>query len=459
MIKIKIKNIFSKNLANLSWRKFLIIISASSLLYLIIFEHNSILTLRGFIRGHASEQTTLMEKIMNDLDIKPYRNITNYKNKSDLNYKDLDNLPLNLRRAKPKMFLSDMAPQGYRVIYGVFDFLENLHGAILLNPAGKVVNIWPVSQKELEGYHQKDTNIFPHGFEIFSDGSIITAFGTGGSALTKYNYCGDIVWQLYGHFHHAISYDGENSIWVLGDVWDNTENDTLKHTNFLKIDIATGEVLKESNFEEIEANNPKIDIFGIVKFDSSAVSKWITTPEVVNFYWHPNDIESLPKILEEFYPNFKAGDLLMSLRNPNLILVIDQDTLEVKWWRQGLTRRQHDPDWNTRGTITVYNNNMHRGYSSIVEMDPVTHEHSTLIEGEEYNFTSWLKGKHDALPNKGYLITSSQQGRVFEVDENGDVTFEFLNIYNQKENEYLILSEARFLPVDFFENLPICNLN
>ncbi len=139
----------------------------------------------------------------------------------------------------------------------------------------------------------------------------------------------------------------------------------------------------------------------------------------------------------------------------NLIFVVDPRSLKVKWWRHGLARRQHDPDWNARGTITIYNNNMHRGYSSIIEVDPRSMERRTLIDGADYDFYTWHRGKHEELPDGTMLITSPEQGRVFEVAPDGTVTFDFHNSFREERGP-LSVSEARFLPPDYLQELPEC---
>ena len=48
------------------------------------------------------------------------------------------------------------------------------------------------------------------------------------------------------------------------------------------------------------------------------------------------------------------------------------------------------------------------------------------------------------------LVTSSQQGRVFEVDEDGEVVFELVNVLGESFDERLVLSNAIRLPSDYF---------
>ena len=411
-----------------------------------VWPYSLINEIELFIAGHNMEQATLGEKILNDLNLKPSRHLVDSDTKTSVTgeHRELTGLPLNPRRKNPEIFLSDNAPKGFRVIYGVFDFRDTRCGAILLDSKGNVAHVWQISQEDVAWEHRSDTNVYPHGFGISSDGSIVTAYDDG-SSLTKYDYCGNIVWRLKGSFHHSIAFEDENIFWVWGP-----------GPAMSRIDYASGRILKKIGNKiaimDIIQANLDIDIFGMRQKDESKSFKWVWDG---GGPFHENDVEPLSKHLERYYPGFKAGDLLVSLRSPNLIFVMDPDTLEVKWWRQGLTRRQHDPDWNDRGTITIFNNNMHRKYSNILELDPKTFESRVLVDGKKYNFYSAARGKHQFLPDGGILVTSSIQGRVFEVDKHGNIVFEFINRFSKGKN--LLVSEALFLPEDFFKELPKCN--
>jgi len=415
-----------------------------------IWPFHALQQIKHFIVGDVAESLSLMEKIENDLNFRPTRHIK-VADKGEgkwmkfaegfesEKHRELLGLKLNPRRENPRVFLSNRAAKGYRLIYGAFDFDEGLYGAIMLDQDGRVAHVWHTSQEGVSWEHRKDTNVVPHGFAISPDGCIVTAYDNG-TSLTKYDYCGNIVWQIEGNFHHSIEFEGEDAIWV----W--------KDRSLAKIDYNTGKILNIIPLIKVMKANPDIDIFGILQLDSPSGSKWLS---IATGYWHPNDIEPLPRILEHYYPNFKAGDLLVSLRSPNLVFVMDQKTLKVKWWRQGLTRRQHDPDWNDQGTVTIFNNNMHRGYSNIMEIDPVTYDYRIVLDGERYSFYTWWRGEQQRMPDGGFLVTSSDQGRAFETDAEGNVTFEFLNTYKKNE-EYMLISEALFLPNDFFKELPRC---
>ena len=77
---------------------------------------------------------------------------------------------------------------------------------------------------------------------------------------------------------------------------------------------------------------------------------------------------------------------MLSLRQYNLVLVVDPDDWRVKWHQTGPWRRQHHPEFNPDGTITVFNNNTYRlelgerdrsnpatpRVSNIMRVDPAT---------------------------------------------------------------------------------------
>ena len=392
---------------------------------------------------------TLGDKLANDLGLSPARHLVRaqYRPPQERPFHDLAGLPLNPRRLAPKLFLSPDAPRSLRVVFGAWDFEGNRYGAVLLGPEGKVRHVWRVSQEDVSWEHRPDANVFPHGFAVDPEGSIYVGYDNG-SSLTKYGWCGNIIWRLKGHYHHSIALGDDGALWV----WGPTPGQPGSHKCLLRINRATGEVERAITLPQVMAANPDIDLFGVRQVDREDHSEWV---EDGGGPWHPNDIEPLPKALAPAFPQFAPGDLLVSLRSLNLIVVLDPANLKVKWWRFGLARRQHDPDWNPDGTITIFDNNMHRGWSRILAVDPKTYARRTVLEGSKHGFYSHIQGKHQMLPTGGLLITSPQQGRVFEVDRAGKVVLELLNVYDDA-GRLLNLSEAVSLPLDYFRELPKC---
>jgi hypothetical protein len=393
-----------------------------------------------FIKGDPNEKTTFSEKVLNDLDVRPGRHVVSFSPNDERPFVSLDVPGLRQRRQQPLVFQIPAAEKGFRIIYGVLDFVNNVHGALLIDSNGKVVHTWQITERHLEWETSSEMNKFPHGFDVRPDGSIIVVF-TRSSSIQRFGPCGDPVWAVKGNFHHSIGAEEENFIWALKK---EDEHKFDFENRIVKLDAHNGRVIRSFTVGQIIKANPDISIFNV---DGVFQAEWQLSDA-----FHANDVEPLPAELADAYPDFSAGDLLVSFRNLNLVFVIEQESLKVKWWRIGSWRSQHDPDWQPNGEITVYNNNSPLGpFSNIVSIDPSTYETEILVDGVEFNFFSASRGKHQVLPGGNVLITSTNQGRVLEVNSDNQVVFEFRNLFDLDKNEYLAVSEAMFLPQDYFE--------
>ncbi|MDH3588067.1 MAG: arylsulfotransferase family protein [Gammaproteobacteria bacterium] len=414
--------------------------------YALIKSAHSDLT--AFVKGHAAEETTVLGKFLNDINLKPERQLVDFEPQHDRAYHNVQIDGLRARRALPLVHsVTGKYESGYRFIFGTFDFREHLHGAVLIDDTDTVVHRWILRDDDRErtlAEAQRKTYTpqvlkFPHGIELFSDGSIIFNDGDPGNAIQRMSYCGETMWTTLGSFHHIVKRDNSNaSVWALEG-----------EDNIVKIDSETGQQLLTTTARDIEGANPDIEIFGLRR--NIITGEWLEDP------WHFNDIEPLPPELNSAFPMFDAGDLMISARSTNLVFVFDTDSLAIKWWRVGQFRRQHDPDWQPDGTISVFDNNMRDAvrqwdqdrYSRVTAVHPGTYETTTIYDGRGEGFYTELRGHHQVLPNKNILITSPQEGRVFEVTPAGEIVFEFVNSYGDGEN--LLVSEAKWVPADFLD--------
>jgi hypothetical protein len=209
-----------------------------------------------------------------------------------------------------------------------------------------------------------------------------------------------------------------------------------------------GEVVEEVPISDIMVENGLLHLM-LLKGPGD-VFRW---GEVV----HINDIEELPDSIAERFPQFDGGDLVLSLRNLHLLMVVDPHDWTVKWHQMGPWIRQHDPDFQPGGTITIFDNRTdtpeqgsHLGGSQILELDPGTGAVQRLYGGlpEQEMFTD-IQGKHQMLPNGNILITQAQAGRVLEVTDAGEIVWEFINRYD--DERVAVVTEAIRYPSSHFE--------
>jgi hypothetical protein len=126
----------------------------------------------------------------------------------------------------------------------------------------------------------------------------------------------------------------------------------------------------------------------------------------------------------------KRGDVLFCLRNLDFIGILDAKKEELKWgWGPGILERPHHPTVLNNGHILIFDNGRpQRGYSRVVELDPVTKEIVWSYEADpRESFYTADMGASQRLPNGNTLITESGKGHVFEVREDGETVWEFWN--------------------------------
>ena len=380
---------------------------------------------KAFARDEVSG-VGIIGQLKNDYGVRPNRFLYHDHAPPTDRYMAVDAPFAKRRTAKPLVFSRDKDRTDLFVIVGAFEFEEGLHGALLIDRKGEVLHRWIIPPRSgRKGSFREDYRVFPHGFALEKDGSAAIAFD-GGGRLIRINACGNLLWKFDGPYHHAVVADPETR----GDAW------TLLRDGALRFNLADGKREQRVQMADVEAANPALDLFGARNMDR------FDTTLPGNDPTHFNDVEPLPAALAPKFLQFSAGDLLISARSLNLIFVVDPETKKVKWHAAGYWRRQHDPDWGRDGRIYVFNNNRNRGASSVVAIDPKTDEMEIVVDGARYDLYTNVRGKQQWSDDGRVVLTVSQQGRAVEIDDRGEVSFEFLNRYDAKTGQSLVIADA-----------------
>ena len=350
------------------------------------------------------------------------------------------------------------------MLQGLFD---GQHEIRLIEQDGSVLRRWPFSPGELtEGVsHLKnrplvDWNYDSHGSAMLADGSVV--FNIDQIALVKLDRCGERVWRVDARAHHSVEPADDGTIWVSSSIH-HVDSSPLPAWLFrppyaedtlLQVS-ADGEVVKEISLIEVFVKNDAWGLLTVAGGPDTATYA-AARPDIDRELFHLNDVEALPASLADAFPQFEAGDLLVSVRNRNLVLVIDPETLEIKWHSVGPWIRQHDPDWHGSGTIRTFDNNREGpgdgeslGRSRIIETNPVANTHRVLLgSGSDPNFYTKRRGKHQQLPHGRILATEAETGRVFITDSNNAIVWEYHNAFD--DSYAARISEARAYPRDYF---------
>jgi len=335
---------------------------------------------------------------------------------------------------------ADMAAfsPGWRLLVGAFVVSGEIeNAALLISPALQIVKVWILSETPIDGIDPRPKyRKFIHGVAFLDDASLVFAFD-GGISLQRIDHCGERKWAVGGSFHHSVTVDDVGtSVWTF-------EGDTIT-----QVSTTDGEIMRQISMQEIISKNPSIDILEIRRQHPTynGTNRRNTAGKWMDSAFHLNDVDPLSTALADRYGDFDAGDLLVSARSLNLIFVVDPESLEIKWWRVGVAQRQHDPDWQPTGEITVFNNRMSRDYSEIIAMDTASFRRRTLFDGRSNNFYTRVRGKHQLTRTGHLLVTSPMQGRAFEVSPEGEIVLEFVNTKPGSNTTNYAISELKWLP-------------
>lgn len=285
-----------------------------------------------------------------------------------------------------------------------------------------------------------------HGAVLTAEGDLIFNFEYLG--LVRLAKDGSVVWKLPYQTHHSIFVDDAGDLWVSGQI-DHTDtlegfpNYKPRFVEYTVLKVSTdGEILKEFSLFDVLKDN---GLYGLLTM--STLDQIDTT--VSNDTLHLNDVEVFPASMEEGF--FKHGDIMVSLRNINAVLVLTPDG-RVKYSSIGKYVRQHDPDFIDGNTISVFDNNTVTGAphpsSRIVLEHAPSGDTEVYFEGTEKTpFYTDIMGKHQWLPNGNLLITETREGRAFEVTPEGDIVWDYYNVAGK--DVLAIIDEVQRLPEHF----------
>jgi len=417
-----------------------------------------------------------------------FQGVRELKNKVEESFELVSGEATTLLKIHPEHFVQparhegsgvtvNKAPGGEEELILLSGFFEENNQLRLIRRDGTVIAKWPVRFTEifpnpshLWNPPKTDWNIDTHGALALPDGSVVFNFEYGG--LVKLDRCGNLVWVLEQATHHSVELAEGGGFWVPGRVYHSEESESpltpfqtpLKEDTIMKVS-EDGKVLVEISVPKLLYENGLEPL--ITSGWPDAALAWGSHDEIV----HLNKIAELPSDIAEDFTLFEAGDLALSLREYNMIFVVDPETRKIKWWRIGPWLRQHDPEFTYGGKIIVFSNNIFISSSSedtdahghgkaiasisfprgsnIIEIDPLSGVHKVIygdVAGQEM-FTR-IRGKHEITQNGGLLITEFESGRVFETDTEGNTIWEYINRYDS--DEVAEISEARVYQAGYF---------
>lgn len=285
----------------------------------------------------------------------------------------------------------------------------------------------------------------PHGAAVMNNGDLVFNFEYMGMA--RLNPCGEVVWTLHYQTHHSIFIDEQGMIWAAGKTSDQEGAQGQFRSGEPTVVRVTPDGTIDLEFKVLPLYS-KADLDGLHYYSKSTLLGASKLKDL-----HLNDVEVFPSTMEPGF--FEAGDILLSLRNNNQVLVLRKD-LTVKTFIVGPFIRQHDPDFIDGDTIILFDNNHragqeHKTQSRILAYNAAQQSWSTEFEGTPaLPFFTAIMGKQQPLENGNLIVTESMKGRALELNPEGQVVWDFVN--DLGDGYVGVMEEAQRLPASFDAN-------
>lgn len=337
------------------------------------------------------------------------------------------------------------AAPGYWVI-NRYDGPTGAYVLDLYDASGKLLHSRPIDYSRIKpGGNPLE---FAHITTMLPDGSVLVVWDDA-PGMARLDACGDPIWAKTDQIYHHSIEKGVDGYWT----WQAATINEGEDQRMIRFDPETGEIRESIDLiDGVIAKSPENRLAMVMPEDYKFDRKLKYGDRADLF--HPNDLEELLPEMAAAFPQFEAGDLLISNRNINQLAVIGRKTGAVKWTAYGPWWHQHDADFQPDGTITVFSNNTDRFRSSIIAVDPKTGVARDIFYGTGLKFDSFIMGKHQRLPNGNWMIDSAMQGLVLEVAPDGKTVSEYNNVLNEGYNT--IAPYAEHLAPDYLTAIPVC---
>lgn len=317
--------------------------------------------------------------------------------------------------------------------------LMDMDGNILHEWRASILDVWPDKKEDAETENAQ----YWRGVHLFPNGDVLAIFE--GIGIVKLDKDSNIIWKRDGGEHHDLHVQDDGRIYVL----------TRKAHVVRRINSQTP--VLEDFITVLDPNGKEIRSLSLLEaFERSRfeIVMKVNGMRRRGDLFHTNAIQVLDGRYADKGPQFKKGNVLISLRLLSVVAIVDMDLGEVVWVMSGQWLMQHDSTLLPNGNVLLFDN---MGYgagrkSKVLEFDPLTQERVWMYAGNaERPFYTQMCGANQRLPNGNTLITESDYGRAFEVSLSGDIVWEYLNPERAGERDQLIgtIFEMIRLPEDF----------
>lgn len=314
---------------------------------------------------------------------------------------------------------------------------ESSTKAELIDMSGKVVYAWNMPFNKVWPRPRHTNKIakaktFFDRCHVFPNGDLLIQYtGLGdtpyGYGLAKINKDSELIWKYSANAHHDFYVSQNDTIYALTHEMIKTPQKGVQGLKFpLLVDFI---VTLDKDGKELSKLSI-LDAFMSSEFASLLYYKKDGAKKYTWNHFHTNSIMALEPEMASAFPQFKSGQVLISLRNSGILAIVDLNMKKVVWAVSGHWKMQHDAKFLPTGNIGLFDNQGFyyngKDYSRALIIDPVTTKPVWYYTGQDAKpIYSEFHGRIQYLPNGNLLITSSLQRYIVEVTPDKNIAWEY----------------------------------
>ena len=293
----------------------------------------------------------------------------------------------------------------------------------------------PVQRWEVETAVQSHCRLLPNGNLLYPtrDRSKIEEAG-----VRELDPESDVVWSYHCRIDHdfQVTDDGRMFLHTIEDTMVPEIGPELKRNPYIV------EIDRDKNVHWEWNGEEHFDELG----DHLSDDEWEYVRQRIEseypFDWaHNNTLQLIPP--NETYEReregdgpvrFEPGNIVFSYRSVDVIGVIDYPSGEIVWaWGPDELDGQHLPHVLENGNLLIFDNGTERGWSRVIELDPLTEEIVWEYTGTPKSdlYAPFISGAR-RLPNGNTLICEGTEAHLFEVTPDGEVVWDFVSPFGDE---------------------------
>lgn len=314
--------------------------------------------------------------------------------------------------------------------------------AYLIDLRGNIVHSWQ-GDKQCKKWSYVELlsngDILLPGAEPYEDDKI--------NYILRMSWDGEVIWKHYLRAHHDVEITPQGFIFTLikkdrlaspfgEEVTVRDNNLTLLSQDGVELEsLSLLDVVLENDIHfKLQRVGPVEDKSFIDLLHANSV-EWMRRP----------DLTKKSSI-------YNLDNVLVSLRHQDCVAIINFKDQKLVWtWGRGELLGPHDATMLDNGNILIFDNGLGRGWSRIVEVNPLTKK--IVWEYRKDDFYTSGRGSSQRLPNGNTLIANSNSGQAFEVTSEEEIVWEFWCPIINEEGYRAVIVRIKQYETDFIQKL------